>query len=63
MSSDSKGPIESDSMFAFAELWDAWKDVEGHWLQSFSIVTTSANELTASVHTFVVSLCRVERQD
>ena len=38
-------------MFAFAGLWDAWKDGEGHWLQSFSIVTTSANELMASVHT------------
>jgi hypothetical protein len=34
-------------MFAFAGLWDAWKDGEGHWLQSFSIVTTVANELIA----------------
>ena len=31
--------------FAFAGLWDAWKDKEGHWLQSFAIVTTEANEL------------------
>jgi len=29
----------------FAGLWDAWKDKEGHWLQSFAIVTTEANEL------------------
>jgi len=28
------------SLFAFAGLWDAWKDGQGHWLQSFSIVTT-----------------------
>lgn len=36
--------------FAFAGVWDAWKDAEGHWLQSFAIVTTEANELMASIH-------------
>jgi putative SOS response-associated peptidase YedK len=36
--------------FAFAGLWDAWKDTTGHWLQSFSIVTTEANELMNPVH-------------
>ena len=35
---------------AFAGLWDAWKDKEGHWLQSFAIVTTEANELMAKIH-------------
>jgi putative SOS response-associated peptidase YedK len=43
--------VSGSPMFAFAGLWDAWKDGEGHWLQSFSIVTTVANELMASVHT------------
>ena len=37
-------------MFAFAGVWDAWKDAEGHWLQSFAIVTTVANELMARIH-------------
>ena len=37
--------------FAFAGLWDAWKNPEsGEWLQTFAIVTTNANELTAKVH-------------
>ena len=36
--------------FAFARLWDAWKDREGHWLQSFAIVTTEANELMSRIH-------------
>lgn len=31
-------------------VWNAWKDAEGHWLQSFAIVTTVANELMASIH-------------
>jgi putative SOS response-associated peptidase YedK len=39
------------SMMAFAGLWDAWKDpANGKWLQSFSIVTTDANEIMAPVH-------------
>jgi putative SOS response-associated peptidase YedK len=37
--------------FAFAGLWDAWKEPAGEsWLQSFSIITTDPNELTATVH-------------
>ena len=43
--------VSDASLFAFAGLWDAWKDDQGHWLQSFSIVTTEANELMSSVHT------------
>jgi putative SOS response-associated peptidase YedK len=39
------------SLFAFAGLWDAWKDPAGHWLQSFSIITTDANELMSQIHT------------
>jgi len=37
-------------LFAFAGLWDAWKDTQGNWLQTFTIVTTEANELMSSVH-------------
>jgi putative SOS response-associated peptidase YedK len=36
--------------FAFGGLWDAWKEPDGGWLQSFSIITTDPNELTATVH-------------
>lgn len=37
-------------MFAFAGVWDAWKDHDGRWLQSFAIVTTAANELMSRIH-------------
>ena len=38
--------------FAFAGLWDAWRDPgSGEWLQSFAIITTDPNELTEKVHT------------
>ena len=36
--------------FAFAGLWDGWKEPDGGWLQSYSIITTTPNELTATVH-------------
>ena len=39
--------LSNGGPMAFAGLWDAWEDKEGHWLQSFAIVTTAANELLA----------------
>ncbi len=43
--------LRNGKLFAFAGLWDAWKDPEtGEWLQSFAIITTGANELTGAVH-------------
>jgi putative SOS response-associated peptidase YedK len=41
---------------AFAGLWDAWKEPKQSpqtvdtWLQSFTIITTDPNELTATIH-------------
>lgn len=43
--------LRDEEPFAFAGLWDAWKEPEGGWLQTFSIVTTEANELMSKVHT------------
>lgn len=42
--------LRTQRPFAFAGLWDAWKEPSGDWLQSFAIVTTDANALTAPVH-------------
>ena len=42
--------LPNGGTFAFAGLWDAWTDKEGHWLQSFAIVTTEANELMRRIH-------------
>jgi len=40
---------ESD-LFAFAGLWDRWKDPSGNWIKTCSILTTTPNTLTAVVH-------------
>jgi putative SOS response-associated peptidase YedK len=42
--------MADEKPFAFAGLWDSWKDEQGNWLQSYSIITTKANELAATVH-------------
>ena len=42
--------VKTAILFAFAGLWDAWRDKDGHWLQSFAIITTEANELMARIH-------------
>ena len=43
--------LRNGEPFAFAGLWDAWKDPHtGEWLQTFAIITTTPNELTAQVH-------------
>ena len=42
--------MSSGEPFAFGGVWDAWKEPDGGWLQSFAIITTDPNELTATVH-------------
>jgi putative SOS response-associated peptidase YedK len=38
-------------MMGFAGLWDAWKDdANGQWPQSYTIITTDADELMATIH-------------
>lgn len=55
--------------FAFAGLWDAWKEPKrspqdvDRWLQSFTIITTDPNELTAQVHTRMPVILRPSDYD
>jgi putative SOS response-associated peptidase YedK len=51
------------SPFAFAGIWSAWKDPQGSWLQSFAIVTTTANELMAPIHNRMPVILRPEDYD
>lgn len=34
----------------FAAIWEAWKTPEGYFLETFAILTTSANPLIAPIH-------------
>ncbi|NCA85038.1 MAG: SOS response-associated peptidase [Clostridia bacterium] len=42
--------IKNQPLFSMAGIWEQWKNPAGELLQSFSIVTTVANELVAGLH-------------
>jgi len=42
--------MANQEAFAFAGLWDRWKGSAGQVLESFTIITTTPNALTSTVH-------------
>ena len=42
--------VNDGELFAFAGIWDRWKDPRGQWGESCSILTTTPNAVTSAVH-------------
>jgi putative SOS response-associated peptidase YedK len=42
--------LKHEPMFAFAGLYDIWKDAEGKEFKSFTIITTTPNEIMQPIH-------------
>jgi putative SOS response-associated peptidase YedK len=42
--------VNNGELLAFAGIWDGWKDPTGLWIKSCSILTTTPNALTSTVH-------------
>jgi putative SOS response-associated peptidase YedK len=42
--------VNERELFGFAGLWDGWKDPNGNWIKSCSILTTTPNAVTSAVH-------------
>jgi putative SOS response-associated peptidase YedK len=42
--------VNAGELFAFAGLWDRWKDPGGDWIKTCSILTTTPNAVTSAVH-------------
>jgi putative SOS response-associated peptidase YedK len=42
--------VNDGEMFAFAGLWDGWKDARDNWIRTCSILTTTPNSVTSAVH-------------
>ena len=42
--------LEDGQLFAFAGLWDDWKNPDGQVIRTCTIITTDANELIAPIH-------------
>ena len=55
--------MQDDSLFAFAGLWDRWRDPAGAVIESCSILTTASNSLLADVHDRMPVILRQESYD
>jgi len=42
--------VNEGELFAFAGLWEGWKDKSGAWLKTCTILTTTPNAVTSAVH-------------
>jgi putative SOS response-associated peptidase YedK len=42
--------VSGGELFAFAGLCDGWKDASGNWIKTCSILTTTPNAVTSTVH-------------
>ena len=42
--------MNEGQIFAFAGLWEGWKDANGTWVKTCTILTTTPNSVTSSVH-------------
>lgn len=42
--------VGQSELFAFAGLWDRWRDPGGQWIRSCSILTTAPNAVTSAIH-------------
>jgi len=42
--------VNDGELFAFAGLWERWKDPSGNWIRTCTILTTTPNAVTGAVH-------------
>jgi putative SOS response-associated peptidase YedK len=42
--------VNNGDLFAFAGLWERWRDPSGQWVKSCTILTTTPNAVTSTVH-------------
>ncbi len=59
--------MADDSIFAFAGIWDRWRDPkrdpDKKWLETCSIITTSANALLSGIHDRMPVIMKPENYD
>jgi putative SOS response-associated peptidase YedK len=55
--------MTDDSIFAFAGLWDRWRDAAGKQILSCTILTTKPNSLVSDVHNRMPAILRPDDYD
>ena len=54
--------LRSEEPFAFAGLWEQWTSSTGEMIPSFTIITTTANELVTPIHNRMPVILRRENE-
>jgi putative SOS response-associated peptidase YedK len=55
--------LADESVFAFAGIWDRWKNPDEEWIETCSIITTSANTLLSGIHDRMPVILKPESYD
>ncbi|MGC2100541.1 MAG: SOS response-associated peptidase [Candidatus Sulfotelmatobacter sp.] len=55
--------VGDGGLFAFAGLWERWRDPSGQWVKSCAILTTTPNAVTATVHDRMPVILRKDDYD
>ena len=55
--------LKSRELFAFAGLWDVWKNQIGDLIHSYTIITTEADDLVGKIHPRMPVILRPENED
>jgi len=55
--------MTDDSLFAFAGLWERWRDPAGEFIETCTILTTKPNSLVADVHDRMPAILKPEDYD
>jgi len=55
--------VNNGALFAFAGLWDGWKNSDGQWIKSCTILTTVPNSVTVAVHDRMPVILRPDDYD
>jgi putative SOS response-associated peptidase YedK len=54
--------LKSEEIFAMAGIWETWKDAEGRPINSFSIITTTPNNLMEKLHNRMPVILKPENE-
>jgi putative SOS response-associated peptidase YedK len=55
--------VNGGKLFAFAGLWERWKNPSGEWIKTCSILTTTPNPVAAAIHDRMPAILNPEDYD